>query len=825
MAKKPPEKYNAGELDHTRRNLGNLSLEESRRMAQLLGGEVGVERADLELEKKYQKLHDLNRRKSDRFLPAAATSPGASRYEKRAKHRTDPRGEKNPSYLNRIKMNFLAARSSHGIKTYLGAVASLFSFLFPVRDTINPRFIIRGDEIFFHHIESLVLAVRGLSALNQKYSVNRLQSPFFITILSILKDWDIVGLHQELTHLQIAPRSLTVKYCSNLVRMMYTPIIRLSNVNDGYHIANALKRLYDLDLLSLPERHPDIEKIKNYYNSAAMELDYIFRVLKFQCYPILMKVACTAFSRYSSFFFQNNEEILEFLGLSPQDIVTVPRRDKQETDTADEPEEVDEEISGDPLESPVFQKGFEILERLFPQAGWQRLGEFPDLYPYFRSLFVFPRGFELVPQEDPIQQIVILISILQELFYGFRSIQFGYMRNPDGTVVEVGPQIEKATEDWRVLFDELLAKEYLSHLYEFCREVEKNPRFATSVFGVKQLDYLSWIRKLHLMPHLVINRPRPREITLSEPKLYELTPQLRHTLTYIARDLADPSDHSVTSIENPWENFAFEIESPISRRLREVLKLHREDTNNANLLLYTFSILLILDELINNARSHCFPYLPACIYRRESEDTDMPLYTVPAIDTSRIFRESEKKLRQLQEPPSSRKEGETSDSLTGLHNQRGIRQAIQREIDLYRREKIPFSLLAIQIRDFSEYCEQNGEESGVDLLAACSEVLRGSIREYKDVPARVEDAFFIVLLPGTVKEEAVNLAIRCLSAFSNREDDAIPIALGIVQFLQTWGKDKTMRVAKQAAEEATKVPPPSLCLYDEKRNSFQTLQE
>ena len=67
MSKKLPERYNPGELDNTRQNIGSFSREEALRMSDILGGEIGVERTSEDLEQKYRRLEELNRRRSDAF--------------------------------------------------------------------------------------------------------------------------------------------------------------------------------------------------------------------------------------------------------------------------------------------------------------------------------------------------------------------------------------------------------------------------------------------------------------------------------------------------------------------------------------------------------------------------------------------------------------------------------------------------------------------------------------------------------------------------------------------------------------------------------------
>jgi diguanylate cyclase (GGDEF)-like protein len=824
MAKRPPERYNPGELQRTRVNLGELSGDEADRMIEVLGGDISVERADGLIEEKYKKLQALNRRKSDRIIYSSGARGTFPEDSSSLMEEYVPRDE--PRYLPRVRMNFIAARPEHGVMTLYRAFASLFSFVLPIQDYINPKFITRGDELFFRQIEELVLSVRGLLAINQRHPVNRLRNDLFVQILSVLKSWDIEGMHQELAHLQMAPRRLTFKYSTSLAKKLFTPIVRLIDLTESSAVTHALKHLYDLDILSHPARQPEIQRIKGHYNKAVFAYGQIFNVIAGRCFPLLMKLACSVCSPSSHTFFTTRRvEILSFLDLTEEDILLLPG--SHQDNEGGEPEEA-EEVPASPetrlFETPSLQKGFEILERLFPQAGWSSLEDFPDMYPYFQPLIVFPRGFELVPPENPLHQTMVLASILQELFQGFRSVEFGMAKGEDGERKPIGDLFDSISDRWRQFLDELIAGHYLPTLYEYCRDVEKNPHFAESVYGSKQRDYLDWLEKLYILPHLVMGRPKPPETVYMVPKLNELTAELREILSIVARELAGPEGGEIVTIRNPRREFSFEIDNEVSRRLKEVLKLYHEEVTNASLLLYSYAILLLLDTILNDRSSHFYPYPSEGIYRQESESSSVPMYTVPLIDPAYFFREADRSIEE-DEKPALPRETEIRDSLTDLLNIDGFRQLIEGQLVLHRKKKIPFVVLSVLLRDFREHCDEFGEESGVRQLKRASEVISMVVREYKDIPARIEDSLFMVLLPGTIREESVNLAIRLFVAFQELKKPKIPVSLGIVQIERTWGKEKLIKTAKLAAERASRLPPPSLSLYDGRKNEFQTLSE
>ncbi|MBN1685316.1 MAG: GGDEF domain-containing protein [Spirochaetales bacterium] len=824
MAKRPPERYNPGELQRTRANLGELSGEDAGRMMKLLGGEIGVERTDGLIEDKYKKLQDLNRRKSDRIVYSSGAGE-VVRTEAYTASEASPRPAA-PRYLDRVRMNFVAARQEYGVMTLSRAFASLFSFMLPVEEYVNPRFVLKGDEIFFGHIERLVLSVRALLSINQRYPINRIHNAFFIQILSVLKNWDIEWIHRELTYLQIAPRHLTFRHCGALTRKLLAPLVMLLDIAQGSAVPQALKHLYDLDIVSLPARHRDIQKIKDYYSQATTEYEYVFNVVSRRCYPLLMKLACSAYSPVDMFYMQQRAQILLFFELSEEDVLQLPG--KPQIREAEEPEEVEVVPAAAGhirlLEAPALRKGFEILERLFPGAGWNSLEDFPDLYPYFQPLIGFPRGFELVPPENSLHQTIVLASILQELFRGFRTIEFGFIQTTTGENKQLGRILDLIADSWRVFIDELIAGHYLGTLYEYCRNVEKNPHFNNSIYGSKQRDYLDWLGKIYVFPHLVMGRPRPPETVYPVGKLYELTAELRYALSAVAGELAGPDGADIKTVKKPHSEMVFEIDNEISRRFKHVLKIYGEETSNAHLLLYTYSILLILDTLLNEPGSHFYPYPSERIYRNEGEGSTVPMYSVPLVDPARYFREADRSVQLSEAPPPSR-EPEIKDNLTDLFNTEGLARLVDAQFESYRKKKVPFVILSVLLTGFAEYCEKLGEEAGVAQLKRASEIITSTIREYRDTPARIADSLFMVLLPETVRDEAVHLAIRLFLAFQEFEKLKIPVSIGIVQSERTWGREKIMKTARQAAGKAADLPSPSLCLYDAKQNSFKALSE
>ena len=69
MAGRPKEKYQPGELQRVREKLGSLTRDEAKKMSEILGGEVGIEKTDQNINTRYLELQkQQSRRSEDRWL-------------------------------------------------------------------------------------------------------------------------------------------------------------------------------------------------------------------------------------------------------------------------------------------------------------------------------------------------------------------------------------------------------------------------------------------------------------------------------------------------------------------------------------------------------------------------------------------------------------------------------------------------------------------------------------------------------------------------------------------------------------------------------------
>jgi hypothetical protein len=148
VAKKTQAVYEPGELDRVRRNLGEVDKEEAKRIAALLGGEVGVERATPTRER-----HPASRDETVTVsVRGNAPSPkrrvetvevdGTERGPRRQAENVDPSDDPTVavriSYRERLKIDRYLAQAEFEIKNSSQVLYSMLS-LFGILPTSSAR--------------------------------------------------------------------------------------------------------------------------------------------------------------------------------------------------------------------------------------------------------------------------------------------------------------------------------------------------------------------------------------------------------------------------------------------------------------------------------------------------------------------------------------------------------------------------------------------------------------------------------------------------------------------------------------------------------------
>jgi len=691
---KPRAVYEPGELDKVREKLGPIDKTEAKRMAQVLGGEVGTEKevqpskpisSGVRRKTVEMALPGQPRKRPGRMVETISAEEEFFGSKALAKMRSDPADDPaavlKMSYGERLKMDRQAAQFEFEIKNSIQVLVAAFSFSGDPTDHVNPRFVSHRMNEYYGKIEQLVTSTRSLLPRNNARRSERLKkaSPFVYTVLDTIRNWNIERIGTDMANIQSHPRSVRVTEFADILRSIYKPLFVLEKLDMEIHIKGAYKLLYKLIFIENPAEPK--EKNQELIRIALASFASIRRDVHYGLYPLLMKLISDRWFPYEKLFIQRHRRFMAFIGAIEDEqimpLITNPEQGENGSleelrDDIKREEQGDEEEKEDPSDPEVIARktreavaaaerkavGHSIgaMEALFPKAGWDKLAEYPDLYPYFSSIFELRHGYELIAPNDPLQQIAVLMHIMEHLCTGLRYASFGVVAGPDGNAVSVDAAIGEIITNWQLYIDDSFVKEYLPRLSEYCRMLEHSSDAKNSVYGKKTLNELRWIKRQSFLPYFKFEAMGPPPIKSQEiVPIYNQTRTLRKILTQVAAGIEMGNRKGgaekrapCNGIDNPWEQYHFELPNPVSRRLDALLAPGKR--NNAVLVFFALSTVTILDNLLNSETSWAYNNDSVCLFRSLHGDGTVPVFGVDEkIDADQLFRNTLKKRQEKQQ--------------------------------------------------------------------------------------------------------------------------------------------------------------------------------
>jgi diguanylate cyclase (GGDEF)-like protein len=122
----------------------------------------------------------------------------------------------------------------------------------------------------------------------------------------------------------------------------------------------------------------------------------------------------------------------------------------------------------------------------------------------------------------------------------------------------------------------------------------------------------------------------------------------------------------------------------------------------------------------------------------------------------------EKSRSELQRMYEAAKADSMRDGLTGLGNFRAFQEELDRQIEWFRRYKVPVALLVVDIDDLNVLNESEGHAAGDEVLREMGHLI-GQTARYADRSFRVGGDKFAVLMPHTDAEGALQMGRRLLA--------------------------------------------------------------
>ena len=687
-------KYAPGELNRVRDKLGISDRDEAKRIADIIGGEVGFERTEDE----ERDLQEANRAKTENVrtgrrprrkveLPVEADieleGPKAKKppRQKGIDPGDDPIVPLRSNYWERIKLDRYAAQPEFEIKSPGQVFSSVISIFSEANDFVNPIFVTRRMPEYYKKLEVLVVSTRTILPRNNILRNERMKksAPVAYSILDVIRYWDIEKISSDLAKIQAHPRNAKVIDFADIMRAFYKPLFILNRLDLNLHISGAYKVMYKMLYIENPIDAKD--KYQEHIRTAVAAFSGIKRDIQYLLYPLLMKIVSANYVPYELFFERRKNRIMVFLNvnessqISPEapalqgETANVNPGDESsqneaatgsegESDKTPETEEEKSARNAEEGENKALERGLQTLEMVFPRAGWEKLSTYPDLYPYFLEVLDLRRGVVNIAPTDPLQQIFILMRILEELFIGLRHISFGVTRAATGKAENIGPILGEIINEWHYYIEACFEKEYLPRMTEYVRLLEGSIEERNSPYAKKIASELHWVKRLYLLPYYRF------ELRLTPPiqrndvtQIYSKIRTLRKNLSAVAVNIEQgkkaggaEANAFCDSIENPWAPYVFQVPNPVSKRLDALLK--PKIKNNASLVFFCLAVITVLDYIVNSEDSWAYSdERPVHLFRSVNGEGMVPYSGVDnLVDADEIFRQA---LKQRQKKEQS----------------------------------------------------------------------------------------------------------------------------------------------------------------------------
>lgn len=651
--------WEPGTLEKTRRAIGEIGAEEARLMQKKLGGEILREKAapvtDDSLPSSYRRRHAVVVGGPARSAPSSYSQPSASEEAEppKKKRRASPAL---PAINSRAasKIDKLMMSNGYEIKPNYGLFNFIRKFQRDGEERIIPAFREVTLKSFVDTLDSFITTIKTVIQISPNTYKAKIagETDARFKFLRMVAGWKMSPMRLAFSDLDSIDRPLVVADLSAVTREIYRCVLSVYYYGPS-KIPKLIKDIYT-DESSYPEA--DLDKFSRLAKEAITSWMFIENEIVRKLYPILMRLCSDTFEEYPEFFTKKISSVLKFIGLQKFDLLlpekqredgAAPAARKEEAKKAEEPAKGKKD--------EVVDTGIALLDRLFPQAGFARLEERPDLFPYFQPLYKFGDGFSIVSPVNPLQTTIVLLRIVEDCFQGCRNINFAVDDEkggalPSGRAKMKVDTFQEILDDWSAYRENVFEQLYCEPLKNLANSIYSQSDFESSQFGKKLKTSLLWQTTYHFLPNfkfeqLLLERPS------DESKYRPLFLRVSFAREYLAKaarecDAAAKTRGIVPAVKNPWERYRFAIPNEISKRLDVLLgaKNKKADTNanNANLIKYTLCIMAVLDWWINNPESPAYSAPPMQIFR-VSESDGKPVFSVPTrFDQNKLFVESVK---------------------------------------------------------------------------------------------------------------------------------------------------------------------------------------
>ena len=670
MGDRPEAKWEPGTLDNTRRNIGPIDEDEAKKMMKKLGGEVFAEKSAPIDYSALPKAREYSKRVVGRSASSVASQTakttsipaggkvGFAPKEKPKRYSSLPElTSKERHLMDRIMMS-----EDYKIKTNLGFFNFVRRFKKNGDEQVRKGFVEYNLEKHVEHLQEFITTVKSIIQISpdtyKAKIINGSEDKF--KFLKTVGSWTMRDIKKYYFELQDAADECTVPMMVPFVKEVYRNLIKIYYLGEA-KISGYFKEIYN-DLAKYPKF--DIQKAQTLSKTGITEWFYIYSQVIKGLYPLLMRMSSSKFDYFQDFFLVQTANILSFLELTKFDIL-LPNK-KSEKQTEEKAEEKKEETKEEKAEekkvekkSDLVEAGLKLLDTLFPEAGFDRLNEMPDMFPYFQPIYQFRDGYNLLAPENPLQITVTLLRITEDIFQGCRNIVFTEENEED--VSQGSEKFSTVISEWSVYREILFERDYADQITDFVNNEYSQGDYKSTLFGKKMITSMLWQTKYNFLPYFEFEQlllEKPKNDSQYRPMCIRVGFLLRF-FTMLSKNIdAAKGQGMVLGIQNPWDKYKFDIPNAISKRMDVLLGAKKADSaaTNANLIKYALVVVAVLDWWVNNPSSPAYSTDATKIYRINKDD-GAPAFSVPTrSDQNKLFADRVKKNIEKQKMASAGKQ-------------------------------------------------------------------------------------------------------------------------------------------------------------------------
>lgn len=656
--KKPVYKYEPGELDKTRKNLGFIEADEAKKMVQVLGGEVGLEKSAPVDEKAIRRVRSA---RMTQELRAGNSSHRASRQSESADENggriikstvtpavTSQAPTAGTTVLKdilprldgktRSRMDKLMMLPEYGIKTNYGIFNFLNGFRKNGHDRIAEQFVSVTMQTYVSRLCSFQSNVLKLISVAPKPIQEKIaRNPALqYKMLRTIGDWSVHSLDTMYRSILRTPSNVTTASLVNVTRLIYKLVLSVFFIGEQKFV-DLLKSVYG-EIHSQPKVQK--EMLLSLFQNITVDWMYVYQRIPRGLYPLLLRMCSNEYFEFSELFTKQLGKVFKFLGITKYDIL-LP--EKQQEDGAEEktatPEQTEQAAPNSQSAQEEFQgadMGLKILDRIFPGAGWLNLDTLPDMYPFFQPLYRFQDGFNLISPENPLQVTIILVKIIEDLFEGCRHLVFEVDKEKGKAEAAAGSEsLSTIMNEWSDYREIVFEKLYLPNLRDFVNNLYAQRDFLRNQYGKRLMSNLQWHIYYNFLPYmrfeqLLLDKPsNESKVRILPSRVSVLVDELARITA--AADASANEGKEFEEIPNIFAPYKFSLPNVVSQRVGVLLGGSKQKqgsrATNLNLLKYTYAVASVLDWWVNCKTSPAYSgtKIPVC---RISPDDGRPVFSV-----------------------------------------------------------------------------------------------------------------------------------------------------------------------------------------------------